>query len=107
MAITVMLRGASALRRGSGAAVKAPSSGRAACREPGIDADLFFPVGDSGPAVRQAAAAKAVCARCPVVAQCRDWALASAEPDGIWGGMTAAERRIARRSLLVLSAAGG
>lgn len=84
--------------------MRAPSPGGAACREPGVDADLFFPVGDLGPAVREVAAAKAVCARCPLVAQCRDWALASAEPEGIWGGMTPAERRVARRSLLVLSA---
>lgn len=36
--------------------------------------------------------AKAICATCPVVSQCRDWALANNEPWGIWGGMNPAER---------------
>ncbi|MGH3981118.1 MAG: WhiB family transcriptional regulator, partial [Pseudonocardiaceae bacterium] len=36
----------------------------AACRDE--DPELFFPVGDDGPALVQIAAAKTVCARCPV-----------------------------------------
>jgi WhiB family redox-sensing transcriptional regulator len=35
----------------------------AACR--GVDPELFFPVGESGPALRQTRRAKAVCRRCP------------------------------------------
>lgn len=66
---------------------------RGACREPGIDPELFFPVSDSAP---QVAAAKVVCARCPVVARCLDWALRAGEPVGIWGGTTPEERRRAR-----------
>jgi WhiB family redox-sensing transcriptional regulator len=72
--------------------------GRAACRD--VDPDLFFPVGTSGPAREQTAAAKAVCARCPVAADCLAFALRSL-PDGIAGGMTPAERaqvRAPRRS---------
>lgn len=69
---------------------------RGACREPGVDPELFFPVGQSGPAVRQIAAAKAVCARCPVLARCLEWALRAGEPDGIWGATTAEERRVLR-----------
>jgi WhiB family transcriptional regulator, redox-sensing transcriptional regulator len=69
-----------------------------ACREPGTDPDLFFPVSDSGPAAGQIAAAKAICSRCPVAAECRDWALAAGEPAGIWGGTTPEERRLLRRS---------
>jgi WhiB family redox-sensing transcriptional regulator len=70
----------------------------AACRQPGTDPELFFPVSESGPAARQIAAAKAVCARCPAAAECRDWALRAGEPAGIWGGTTPEERRALRRA---------
>ena len=36
--------------------------------------------------------AKAICRRCPVVAECLQWALEMKEQHGIWGGMTARER---------------
>jgi WhiB family transcriptional regulator, redox-sensing transcriptional regulator len=71
---------------------------RAACREPGIDPELFFPVSESGPAVGQIAAARAICARCPVAADCRAWALRTGEPTGIWGGTTPGERRLLRHA---------
>lgn len=65
---------------------------RAACRTE--DPELFFPVGDpeSGPVVEQVAAAKAVCARCPVVGECLSFALV-AIPEGVAGGLSAGERR--------------
>jgi len=72
----------------------------AACREPGVDPELFFPVSESGTAVRQVAAARAVCARCPVQRQCREWALQAGEPAGIWGGTTPEERRLLRGRVL-------
>jgi WhiB family redox-sensing transcriptional regulator len=53
---------------------------------------LFFPVGDSDPALEQIATAKEVCARCPVVAECLSLALV-ALPEGVAGGLTAKERR--------------
>ncbi|MFC7655469.1 WhiB family transcriptional regulator [Pseudonocardia benzenivorans] len=65
----------------------------AACR--GEDSALFFPVGNAGPALAQTARAKAVCARCPVVESCRDWARAY-EDSGVWGGEDEYERRAAR-----------
>lgn len=43
--------------------------------------------------------AKRICARCPVIAQCLDHALATDEPHGIWGGMSARERRRLLRAL--------
>lgn len=63
------------------------------CRD--LDSDLFFhPEGERGPARRRRAAnAKSICAGCPVMQECRDHALASKEPYGIWGGMTEEERR--------------
>lgn len=76
------------------------SSAGAACLEPGTDPDLFFPPGEAGLATqRQVAQAKALCARCPVMEQCRDWAVTSGESEGIWGGTTPAERRVLRGRL--------
>lgn len=63
---------------------------KAACRD--VDPELFFPVGDRGPALAQIAEAKSVCQRCPVMSECLQHALA-ALPDGIAGGQTAEERR--------------
>jgi WhiB family redox-sensing transcriptional regulator len=60
--------------------------------------ELFFPIGSTGPALDQTRAAKAVCARCPVSAQCLAWALATKQEAGIWGGLTEDERRTLRRS---------
>ena len=37
--------------------------------------------------------AKAVCRTCPVIIDCRNHALATHEPYGVWGGMTEEERR--------------
>ncbi|SEN92794.1 WhiB family transcriptional regulator [Actinacidiphila rubida] len=68
---------------------------RAACRDE--DPELFFPVGSTGPAVLKIEEAKAVCRRCPVMAQCRAWALESGQEAGIWGGLSEEERRAARR----------
>ncbi|MFE9775369.1 WhiB family transcriptional regulator [Streptomyces sp. NPDC005931] len=63
----------------------------AACA--GEDPELFFPVGTSGPAVRDVTAAKRVCARCPVTTQCLDYALSSGgRASGVWGGTCDEER---------------
>lgn len=63
----------------------------AACLD--SDPELFFPVGDLGPAQRQIAAAKAVCRRCPVIEECLAWALHARHEEGVWGGRDMAERR--------------
>ncbi|MEV5819246.1 WhiB family transcriptional regulator [Micromonospora haikouensis] len=65
------------------------------CRDE--DAELFFPVGTTGPALLQAEQAKAVCRRCPVVDQCLQWALTNGVDDGVWGGMSEDERRAVKR----------
>lgn len=62
----------------------------AACR--GVDSDLFFP--ERGASTAEA---KAVCRTCPVIAECRDFAIANWEP-GIWGGLSERERRTIRSS---------
>ena len=79
----------------SGDACAAPGAGiswrrRAACG--GEDLELFLPVG-SGPALAQIAAAKAVCARCPVRDACLRYAVTTGQGYGIWGGLTEDERR--------------
>lgn len=66
---------------------------QAACRD--VDDALFFhPEGERGPRRRaRDAAAKAICAGCPVVKDCREHALAVREPYGVWGGLTEDERQ--------------
>lgn len=67
---------------------------RAACRS--VDPELFFPASVEGDEFEvQVAAAKAVCAGCPVLQACRLWALQQLA-DGIAGGMTEDERRAER-----------
>jgi len=68
----------------------------AACRD--ADPDLFFPIGTTGPALRQIGEAKRVCRTCPAQTQCLAWALDNRVIDGVWGGTTGEERR-AMRSL--------
>jgi WhiB family redox-sensing transcriptional regulator len=67
----------------------------AVCRDE--DPELFFPVGNSGPALAQIADAKLVCNRCPVVTECLTWALESGQDAGVWGGMSEDERRALKR----------
>ncbi len=58
----------------------------------GEDPELFFPVGTTGPALDDIAAAKRVCARCPVRRECLNWALGNGQTVGVWGGMGEDER---------------
>jgi WhiB family redox-sensing transcriptional regulator len=65
----------------------------AACR--GIESSVFFsPDAERGQArTRRESRARRICQDCPVLRRCRDHALATDEPYGIWGGMTEADRR--------------
>lgn len=57
------------------------------------DPDRFFPIqGD----YKAAAAAKAECEPCPLIRECREWALAHGEA-GIWGGTSNEDRKYIRR----------
>lgn len=67
----------------------------AACR--GKDPNLFFPEGQGGSTNSQAAAAKAVCAGCPVREPCLEYALIVAMKDGVWGGLSVKERQAEKR----------
>lgn len=68
----------------------------AACRSLGNQ--IFFPVGGEPGAVAQVRQAKAICASCPVRFECLEFALQTAQEDGVWGGHTEDERRSIRRS---------
>jgi WhiB family redox-sensing transcriptional regulator len=62
-----------------------------ACR--GADPVLFFPE-RKGPSRQQVAQARVICGRCPLLAECRDYALSmsTAVLYGVWGGLTHDER---------------
>ena len=62
----------------------------AACRD--LDTAIFFPDSDN-----DAAAAKEVCASCPVREACLEFALVTRQDDGVWGGLDETERRRIRR----------
>lgn len=51
------------------------------------DPDAYFPI--KGGSNR---AAKAICARCPVIQECREYSLRTRQRSGIWGGMGPKER---------------
>ncbi len=57
------------------------------------DPELFFP--EAGASARPA---KQICDVCPVKNECLLEALANEYSDGIWGGLTASERKALRRS---------
>jgi WhiB family transcriptional regulator, redox-sensing transcriptional regulator len=61
------------------------------------DPDLFFPISSTGPAERQIARAKVICAGCPVRKQCLEFALTHEQTYGIWGGTTPQDRQRDRR----------
>lgn len=67
---------------------------RAACLD--YPAVLFFGLDDTeSPAERRAREdeAKLICATCEVRRECLEYALATKEPYGIWGGLTELERK--------------
>jgi WhiB family redox-sensing transcriptional regulator len=66
------------------------------CRD--TDPDLFFPVGTTGAALDQIAAAKAVCETCDAKAPCLEFALTTNQDSGVWGGTSEEERRKLRRA---------
>lgn len=68
---------------------------RAACRSE--DPELFFPIGENGPALLQIEEAKTVCRRCPVIDSCLTWALDTGQQHGVWGGTSESERRSIKR----------
>lgn len=69
----------------------------ARCREL-PNAAFFHPWGERGDRRhRREAAAKEICAGCPVIEACARHALAAREQYGVWGGMGEDERRVMLR----------
>lgn len=58
----------------------------------GRDVDFFPGRGES------TAAAKALCATCPVVGTCLDYAMEHGIKHGVWGGLSERERRPLRKA---------
>jgi len=67
----------------------------AACRD--TNPELFFPVGTTGVALSQIAAAKEVCFGCQCMDDCLEFALVTNQDSGVWGGTSEEERRQIRR----------
>lgn len=65
------------------------------CRD--TDPELFFPVGNTGDAVGQLELARTVCNECSVRRQCLEFAIATNQDCGVWGGTSEDERRRIRR----------
>jgi WhiB family redox-sensing transcriptional regulator len=67
---------------------------KAACR--GRDTATFYhPENERGPSrMRREHEAKQICAACPVAGNCRNWALTTREPYGVWGGLSVEEREV-------------
>ena len=68
---------------------------RYAC--PGVDPELFFPIGTGHVALAQTKLALAICATCAVRGDCLVWALDSGQEFGVWGGLSEDERRSLKR----------
>lgn len=72
---------------------------QAVCKQ--VDPDLFVGDGHANDLRRRHARAIKICQTCPVIFQCRDYALRLAAESpvyGVWGGLTQAElNRQARR----------
>ncbi len=72
-------------RRGPADIIPEPDWRRAKCLQ--ADPEAFYPeVGDT------AKEAKRVCSMCPIKQACGEYALATNEPHGIWGGMSEGQR---------------
>lgn len=64
-----------------------PDLSRGPCTRPGVDPELFHPVGDSAAARARATLTIATyCLPCPVRVACRDWGRRYGRQTGIWGG---------------------
>ncbi|MFB6813084.1 WhiB family transcriptional regulator [Streptomyces sp. NPDC056347] len=71
-----------------------PAGTRTPCHE---RSDIFVHPVRRTPYQSAVTEAKALCAQCPIRAACVEHAIRHGETDGIWGGLTPAERRAHRR----------
>ena len=73
-----------------------PWAAEAACRDMG-PAVFYVERNSDADSSGAVAEAKAVCAGCPVRAECLAYALTSNEQHGVWGGTSVRERRKLRQ----------
>lgn len=57
---------------------------KAACRIKGYEADWWHPISENDP---HAGRAISICGHCPVRQACLDYAIATEQRHGIWGGL--------------------
>ncbi len=69
-----------------------------ACRD--SDPDVFFPIGTTGMALEQIETAQRICTACNVSDECLEFALATNQDSGVWGGTSEEERRRRRKQWL-------
>lgn len=62
------------------------------CRSHGFP-DLWFPEGRGPERKKQENEAVLVCVQCPMLARCREYALANKETEGVWAGLRVRELR--------------
>jgi WhiB family redox-sensing transcriptional regulator len=60
------------------------------CRSKRYNPDMWSPFENHE---RRALLAKDVCVQCPVLQQCREWALSHHEEHGVWGGLSEGDRQ--------------
>jgi len=66
-----------------------------ACAEPDVDPAWFFPEKGHPKALQPA---RQICARCPHLYPCQEYALAIPWLHGIWGGLSELDRRLIRQN---------
>ena len=64
------------------------------------DPEVFFPIGTTGTVLEQIETAKRICEVCAVTEECLEFALATNQESGIWGGTIEEERRKLRKTWL-------
>jgi WhiB family redox-sensing transcriptional regulator len=69
----------------------------AVCKVAGVMPDMWHNAGHSAAAIADTTAAKALCATCPEIEGCLEYAIVHDIREGIFGGLTAAERKQLRR----------
>jgi WhiB family redox-sensing transcriptional regulator len=67
----------------------------AACLD--VGPELFFPIGNTSPALLQIEEAKVICGDCVVSETCLKWAMDARQETGVWGGLSGDERRSLKR----------
>ena len=66
----------------------------------GVDPDLFFPIGTTGPATDMIRQSVAICTACAMQEECLQYALETNQEAGVWGAYPEDDRRRLRKRWL-------